>query len=300
MEEFRLYAGLQEKFAYFERAAAKGHEESIWFMSVAKDVEIEQSALKEAFAKTGKPLGWHLAGKLSVGREQFDFFKKSAEGGCSWGQVEYGGYFETGMFVEEDSKVCLEWLGRAANQNNPLAMNWLGDWFRWEGGDDKEEVISSFRAAAELGWKNSMFCLSNMLRYGEGCDKDLRQTSIWSAKGNDSDWLFDILNIARVSLTGSTENLTCDLDHLCYTLGWGLYWYQYGSEDWNRQTDEAKAFGNRCLDYYCSCVELQRKSIFTFLWFGNQTTGVKGPGQIIGQMVWEQREDSFLKSIWRE
>jgi hypothetical protein len=54
-------------------------------------------------------------------------------------------------------------------------------------------------------------------------------------------------------------------------------------------------FGNQCIDYYCSCVELQQKSIFTFLWFWNRTTGVKGPGQMIAQMVWQQREDNLVK-----
>jgi hypothetical protein len=90
------------------------------------------------------------------------------------------------------------------------------------------------------------------------------------------------------------EKFDCDFNQLCYALGWGLYWYQYRSTEWNERSDEEKAFGSHCLDYYCSCVELQQKSIFTFLLCWNQTTGVKGPGQIIGQMVWEEREDNLL------
>jgi hypothetical protein len=80
-------------------------------------------------------------------------------------------------------------------------------------------------------------------------------------------------------------------------LGWVLFWYQYGTRHWKRQHDEKNAFGNRCLDYYCSCVELQQKSIFTFLLCWNRTTGVKGPGQMIAQMVWEQREDNLLETF---
>jgi hypothetical protein len=92
--------------------------------------------------------------------------------------------------------------------------------------------------------------------------------------------------------------LDCDFNQLCYTFGWGLYWYQYGSEDWNKQGDENRVFGNRCLDYYCSCVELQHKSIFTFLLCWNRTTGgVKGPGQMIGKIVWEEREDNLVKTF---
>ena len=78
MEKFRPYE-LQEGFERFERAAAKGHEESIWIVSVVKDAEMKKSALIEAFAKTEKPLGWFFAGELSSGRERFDFCKKSEE-----------------------------------------------------------------------------------------------------------------------------------------------------------------------------------------------------------------------------
>jgi hypothetical protein len=104
-----------------------------------------------------------------------------------------------------------------------------------------------------------------------------------------------VLTTARISLEErTTEQMTCDFDQLCYSLGWGLYWYLYGSEYWNEQGDENQVFGNRCLDYYCSCVELQQKSIFTFLLCWNRTTGVKGPGQMIAQMVWKGREDNLV------
>jgi hypothetical protein len=52
---------LEESFGRFERAAAKGHEESIFILSVVKDVEMKDSALIEAFAKTEEPMGWYFA-----------------------------------------------------------------------------------------------------------------------------------------------------------------------------------------------------------------------------------------------
>jgi hypothetical protein len=285
-----------EKFARFERAAAKGHEEAIWIVSVVKDVAMEQSAWKEAFAKTEKPLGWYLAGKFSSGWEQFDFFKKSAEGGCSWGQVGYGDYFRYGWNVEKDQKVYFELLEKAANQKNPDAMYWLGNWFGDEDeGDDEEKAVSYYRASAELGWKDSMFALAILLNNGEGCAKDLRQAVIWDAKGGS--YLFrNMLRDARRALeSGATEALGCDFNQLCYSIGWGLYWYIYDSEEWNKQSGENKAFGNRCLDYYCSCAELQQKSIFAFLLFWNRTVGVKPPGQRIAQLVLEERKDNLVK-----
>jgi hypothetical protein len=127
---------------------------------------------------------------------------------------------------------------------------------------------------------------------------------IWSAKGGL--FLFrTLLEDAKGALDSrATEDLDCDFDQLCYSLGWGLYWYMYDSEEWGKQSDEIKEqsdeikdFGNRCLEYYCSCVELQQKSIFTFIWHWNRTTGVKGPGQMIAQMVWEQREDHLVQAF---
>jgi hypothetical protein len=289
---------LEESFARFERAAAKGHEQSFWIGRLVKDVEMEWYTLIEPFAKTDEPLGWYFAGELSFGREQFDFYKKSAEGGCSWGQSLYGRYFQDGgEFVGMDEQVYLEWLEKAANRNNPEAMDWLGDWFRTDGGD-KEKAVSYFRAAAELGWKFSMNMLAQMLRKGQGCAKDLRQAVIWSAKGGQYyDLFWDLLGDARRALESeATEELDYDFNQLCYDLGWGLYWHQYDSEDWNEQNYVDQAFGERCLNFYCSCVDLQQKSIFTFLWFWNRTTGgVKGPGQIIAEMVWELREDNLVK-----
>jgi hypothetical protein len=142
-----------------------------------------------------------------------------------------------------------------------------------------------------------MYYLAEMLSYGEGCAKDLRQAAIWGAK-RDSVTIWYLLGDAkRVLESETTEDLDFDFSQLCYSLGWGLYWYQYGSEDWTKYSNKNKAFGNRCLNYYCSCVELQQKSIFTFLLCWNRTTGVKEPGQMIAQMVWEAREDNLVKTF---
>jgi hypothetical protein len=299
MEKLKSWK-LEECFARFERAAGKGHEESIWILSVWKDAQLEWNAVIEACAKTEAPLGWWFVGELSDGREQFDLMKKSAEGGCSWGQVAYGDYFEYGRggFVEKDMKASVEWLEKAANQNSPQAMEELGHWFRDK--KDMEKAVSFYRAAAELGWKDSMGYLAIMLKSGNGCAKDLRQAAIWGAK-EDLHAVFGTVfwsmlgKAKRLLGSGATEDLDCDFNQLCYALGWGLFWYQYESWTWKALNGEEKVFSDLCLDFYCSCVEMQQKSIFTFLWFWNRTTGVKGPGQMIAQMVWRGREDNLVK-----
>jgi TPR repeat protein len=266
---------------------------------VVKDVELEKSALKEAFAKTEEPLGLYFAGKLSDRREQFDFYKKSAEGGCSWGQVWYGMYFEYGEFVEKDKELHLEWMKKGANQNNPEALRWLGDWFRWKRGD-LEQATSYYGAGAELGWKYLMDALAEMLKNGDGCAKDVRQAAIWGAKGCwYADVFWEIMEEGREAYgeSGMMENVDCDFHQLCFALGWGLYWYQYGTEFYNERNDQVKTFADDCLDFYYSCVELQQKSIFTFMLFWNQTVGVKDVGIVIGKMVWEGREDNLVKEF---
>jgi hypothetical protein len=174
-------------------------------------------------------------------------------------------------------------------------MYWLGRWFRYRGGDEGK-AVSYYLAGAELGWKISMDSLAEMLGNGDGCAKDLRQSAFWSVKGGCGVF-WNLLERVRGALDDrTTEDLDFDFNQLCYSLGWGLYWYQYEMGRWKYRFDEQKVFANRCLDFYCSCVELQQKSIFTFLLCWNRTTGgVKGPGQMIAQMVWEAKEENLVK-----
>jgi hypothetical protein len=290
---------LEESFERFVRAAAKGHEESVWILSVVKDAEMEKSALKEAFAKTEEPLGLYFAGRLSVGvgSEQLNALKKSAEGGCSWAQARYAGYFANGsLFTKKDEKVYVEWLEKAAQLRNPQAMFMLGTWFQDKGETDK--ALSSYLAAAELGWKESMDYASYMLRMElGGAKKDLRQAAILSARAG-SGMFWPIFNSARLNFEGGkTEELDYDFNQLCYSLGWGLYWYMSESDSERNQEDQENAFPDLCLNYYCACVKLQQESIFTFLLCWNRSAGVKDVGVMIGKMVWEGREDNLLKAL---
>jgi hypothetical protein len=50
----------------------------------------------------------------------------------------------------------------------------------------------------------------------------------------------------------------------------------------------------RCLHYYCDNVDIQQKSVWTFLWCWNQIVGVKDVGVMIGKLVWEKREERMI------
>jgi TPR repeat protein len=273
----------------FERAAGKGVEDAIFVQYLT------ESMSKEDCAEMEDPLGYLCAGVLSEedSRERFDFMKKSAEGGCSWGQVEYGRYFEQGQFVERDKQVWVEWLQKAVSQNNPSAMDELGEWFREKGED--EVALSWYCKAAELGWKKSMLPLAQMFRTGEGCaGEDLRQALAWYARGGAVDDFLEVLDDVRVTIIEDFDNgYDCDFDQLCYSLGWGLYWHVHGTIEWDDLEEENEDFGNRCFDYYCNCVTLQQESIFVFLCFWNRTfKGFKEIGtKIVEDHVWNGRHN---------
>jgi hypothetical protein len=151
-----------------------------------------------------------------------------------------------------------------------------------------------------------------LLKNGIGCEKDLRQAVIWSAKAMDFTDLFselftdlfsELLKEARGALeSGAMEVLACDINQLCYLLGWGLYWYVYDSMLWDDECNSDagfQTFGDCCLDFYCTTMELQRESIFTFLLFWNRTVGVKDVGTLIGKMVWEEDQSVWVKRLWK-
>jgi tetratricopeptide (TPR) repeat protein len=278
-----------EMFSRFEKPAAKGCDEATWILSVVEGVKMEMIPLKDAFVKTEKPLGWLIGGWLHHDRERSKLYEKSAEGGCSWGQV----WFSSG-FADDEEEIYIEWLEKAATQKNPEAISWLGELF-WEK-KQYDEALAYYRAAEELGWNRTVHKLADILRFGLGSqDEDLRQAVVYYAKGDCPSYFFSVVRIACESHKTSDYDYDCTVDQLCYSLGWGLYWHMYGTDDFNRESDEEKAFGTRCLDYYCENVELQQKSIFTFLLCWTDLVGVKDVGVMIAKMVWEGREDNLVK-----
>jgi hypothetical protein len=163
------------------------------------------------------------------------------------------------------------------SQNNPVALNTLASWHRFSQNGCKKTSRSLYLRAAEQGWVDSTQTVA-LLALDEG---DLREAITMGAS-------------VRTGSFWVCYNKLEKNNEISYQLGWGLYWYMYGTNGW--LVIKGKSFGNRCIDYYCSCVELQKKSIFTFLQFWNQTTGgIKGPGQIIGKMVWETREENVVE-----
>merc|ERR1711991_156666 len=299
----------------------KGHEESQRIWNVAKDEELEEEnikALEEAFAETENPLGFYFAGKLCYWRKRFDYMKKSSDGdrwsrdycdymkkssdgGCSWGQVKYAEYLDPENpreFVVADAKMYVELNEKAAAQNNHRAFYFIGHSNFWHG--ESREKLVAYRMAAELGWRYAKRRLSRMFYYGQEVKKDLVQAVYWDSEEVFRSFWQTLKDATKAWNEQAIDNLGCDFNRLAMEIGKGLYWYQYETEDWHDLDGEEKESGIKCLDYYCKTIELQQEAIFLCLLFWNQTTGVKGPGRMIGQMVWEGRYDYLVKEFGDE
>jgi hypothetical protein len=271
---------------YFQGCADRKHPEAVWIVKIA------QGDAKEAFSKTSTPLGAYFAGLLqaySASREKYDFFKKSAEGGCSWGQVEYAKYFRDGRngFEEKNRAKYVELLEKAAQQNNPKAMDWLGNWYRDSiNSSDTEMAMSYFRAAAELGWKDGKLKLATAYRDGVFEKNNWNEAFRWGADYGEQEPFFGMVQTVYRSQSG--PNI------IYYAIGRGLYWHVYGSKAWNCRKPMEREQYLRCLHYYCDNVDIQKKSVWTFLWCWNQIVGVKDVGVMIGKLVWGKREECMI------
>merc|ERR1711991_476978 len=146
-----------------------------------KDMELKEEnreAIVKAFAETESPLGFYFAGELydwdSI--EHFDYMKKSSDGGCSWGQVEYAWYFNPegeGEFVEKDEKMFSELIEKAVAQNNPKAIFFRG--LERHGKMEYKDALGLYCMAAELGWLDAKRLLGEMFYNDDGVEKDLVQ-----------------------------------------------------------------------------------------------------------------------------
>jgi hypothetical protein len=285
------FSGHCNNFSFFIPAANRGHGDAMWILQVVEGVKVE--ALKEAFLKTESPLGWYFAGALSREEHvQKELWRTSAEKGCPWGQVAYGreDYEDNFAFGEDEEeereKLYLTWLKKAGN--NAFALCRLGVWHF--DGRDRDLGAQYLRAASDLGWRTANLFLAKIAMDKNDVFELLRNLAL-----GRSGTIF-----SRLKEVSESEGLYLqhDLNRVCYTLGWGFFWHLYETAVWERAEEEEQIFANRCLDYYCSCVEIQRDSIFTFLLCWNQMTGgVKGPGQMIGKRVLEEREANLVKSF---
>ena len=79
----------------------------------------------------------------------------------------------------------MKWFRKSAQQNNPNAMNYIGELYKDGNGVpmNKQEAVKWFRKAADLGNDDAMWNLGRCYEKGEGVEKNIDQAVYWYKKG---------------------------------------------------------------------------------------------------------------------
>jgi hypothetical protein len=281
---------MENQLEQFEKAAAKGHEEALWMRSMLIGVEKEQSVVKEAFAKSEEPLGWYLAGELCWRNEeekQVALFKKSAEGGCSWAIIALAFLLKSPDWQQGPRIASYdESLKEAIDLHNPRAIRIRGSENLYA--KMYEEAHKDYLAGAKLGWRAAMDGLVMIHRDGLlGGKVDFAQAVWWCGRAK-KEYNFNQL-VERIRIAYLKREIAVDKKNEVFCrLGEAMYWQFERPLAYKGRRLEDNALMAKCLEFYLECVDLQCSAIYTFLLCWNLLTrGVKGPGQIIGKMVYE-------------
>ena len=86
----------------------------------------------------------------------------------------------------------MKWLRKSAQQNNPNAMDYIGDLYMDGNGVpiNKQEAVKWYRKAADLGFDEAMWNLGRCYEKGEGVEKNIDQAVYWYKKGAAKNYYF--------------------------------------------------------------------------------------------------------------
>jgi len=309
----------------FQRSANMGHEESRWIMFIGERMKnpTDTDEAIDVFANTQCGIGWYFAGILSEegSLKRRGYLQQSSEAGYSWGQVAYTNllyeedYTKPETFTEEKEKYdkYLKRLIPSVEKKNPYALYLYGYLLQHSVAcifteDDYEtlapdydpmyvqktraEAEQYFLLAAKLGWSDAIESLANI----HLCRGDVLQSIRYSKHVKESEYFYRIFRDTHTILRHDnsksflfipdTRSFALEnIDVLIMELGYGTYW--------KYQKDEC----HECLNYYCAMIDLQQAAIFTFLLCWKKVTfGIKGPGAMIGKMVWDGRYDHPIQT----
>ena len=82
----------------------------------------------------------------------------------------------------------MKWLRKSAQQNNPNAMDYIGDLYMDGNGVpiNKQEAVKWYRKAADLGFDEAMWNLGRCYEKGEGVEKSIDNAVSWYKKGAEN------------------------------------------------------------------------------------------------------------------
>ncbi len=197
--------------ADWERAAALGWPEGLWFM--------------------GKCSEMGIGGVKRDSYEAVKWYRKAAELEDADAQFRLGGCYASGEGVEQDPQEAVKWYRKAAEQGYPAAQFILGVCYETgEGVEydqvefDQDEAVRWYRSAADQGFPRAQFYLGNCYRAGAGVEQDQHEAVTWyrkAAEQGDADAQYD-LGICYAEGDGVEQDLPA-----------ALKWYLEAAEQGN-------------------------------------------------------------------
>ena len=119
-------------------------------------------------------------------------YKAAASRGDSDGQYCLTRCYMNGIGIERDEVEGMKWCEKAANQDHPIALYYLGDYYL-KNDESKHEGYKLKRKSAEKGFSEAQFSLGLQYYYGENVNVDEQEAMKWvhlSANQGDPDGLY--------------------------------------------------------------------------------------------------------------
>ena len=177
-----------DHMSWYKVAAAKGYAAAQLKMAYNAQTDSEKVIWLEKAACNGNAVAQnYLGNKYYSGdgvkcdyNEAFKWYKKSGDLGYAWGQYNLGNMYRYGRGTLRDTTLAEMWYNKAVAQNNPNAMNALGELYRSK--KDYPTAISWFKKAAILKNPLANRNIAELYLFGNGVPIDYQEMMKWYEK----------------------------------------------------------------------------------------------------------------------
>lgn len=307
----------QTAFQYFMRAANLGLAEAQYVVGLkyyrgeGVEMDLEEAKRWYTIAYENGNIGAATdLGYLEYGEypeKAFEWSRRAAEQGNSYGQYNLARHYYWGMGVAKDYSEALKWYSKSAENNNPLAYNNIGVMYA-----EGKGVDIDFCKAREYYTKalehNGYYAISNIayLRFsGQGIEKDFHESiRIYRDGIQRYKHLLSLLRLSEIYLLGigvpSNYKLGVSLlkkiyrngiDSVCYNLGCA-YYHGHGVVQ-NKET--ARKLWEKVKDYDNDAANaLAAESDYTFRYF-NTEISEDSPFYAERSLMFEGNDDRYIR-----
>ncbi|RIA84595.1 hypothetical protein C1645_832053 [Glomus cerebriforme] len=187
MDGIGTHKDKKEAFKWFLKSEYPVNKIKGFFMNMKSELKEFKKILNLAIANNSTAqcyMGFYYQEINKNEKKAFEWYMKSAIGGCAEGQNSLGFCYECGTGTDKNEKKAFEWYMKSAIGGCAEGQNRLGFCYECGTGTDKDETkafewyMKSAIAGSAKGQKNLGFCYE----YGVGTDKDETKAFEWYTK----------------------------------------------------------------------------------------------------------------------